>query len=359
MNTSEKLSLNNGISIIVPIFNCERYLEACVNSILNQTFRNLEVLLIDDGSKDGSYEKAKQLAEADQRIKVFHKENQGAAAARNYGVRNAAGKYITFVDADDTIEPDYCLKLYELINDDSEYTVSVCGYARLNENGIKISADEDLQEYRKESGGLYEKYLRDIIKTKKIFGACWRTLIPKKLLTERRIEFPHCLLSEDKLFFLSVLGCCDGVKVCKDSLYNYRCNSSSVTMNKRYIKELLTDRLVYINELQNRLKLCGLNVEEYERMIDYDTLTFRIVLFLNASFGLERKAENKEIAESVFCRRRISADSVREWKKYQNAGTKAAYYLTKFKLYGVLALIRNMRKAVRRMRMVFQGKKRG
>ena len=104
------------LSVIVPVYNAEAYLYKCVKSILNQTYKNLDIILIDDGSSDHSGEICDGLAEKDKRIRVFHTKNHGVVAARNYGVNKAQGNLITFVDSDDWIEPDmylYMLEVYD------------------------------------------------------------------------------------------------------------------------------------------------------------------------------------------------------------------------------------------------------
>ena len=103
------------ISIVVPVYNVEQYLEKCVNSIINQTYKNLEIILVDDGATDSSGNMCDELAKSDNRIKVYHKENGGLSDARNYGVERATGEYIGFVDSDDYIDSEMYEKLYEAI----------------------------------------------------------------------------------------------------------------------------------------------------------------------------------------------------------------------------------------------------
>lgn len=98
------------ISVIVPIYNAERYLEACLDSLLSQSEKELQILLVDDGSTDGSLAIAKDYAAKDARIQVYHQSNAGQSAARNVGLQHAKGEFIAFVDADDAIEPDWCKK---------------------------------------------------------------------------------------------------------------------------------------------------------------------------------------------------------------------------------------------------------
>ena len=103
------------ISVIVPVYNTEKYLYRCVESICNQTYRNLEIILVDDGSTDGSGAICDQLSGEDDRIRVIHKENEGASAARNTGLDLAKGEYIGLVDSDDYISTDMYEKLFELL----------------------------------------------------------------------------------------------------------------------------------------------------------------------------------------------------------------------------------------------------
>ena len=104
------------ISIIVPVYNVEKYLKKCLDSILSQTYKNFEVIIVNDGSPDNSQKIIDEYKKKDKRIIVLEKENGGLSSARNYGIEHANGKYISFVDADDYIEKDYVEKLYDCIN---------------------------------------------------------------------------------------------------------------------------------------------------------------------------------------------------------------------------------------------------
>ena len=106
---------NELISIVVPVYNVEKYIEKCVNSITNQVYNNLEIILVNDGSTDNSGKLCDSLSKLDDRIKVYHKENGGLSDARNYGVERANGKYIGFVDSDDFIDSDMYKTLYDVI----------------------------------------------------------------------------------------------------------------------------------------------------------------------------------------------------------------------------------------------------
>lgn len=117
---------NDLVSVVIPIFNVEKYLEKCVNSLVNQIYKNLEIILVDDGSTDNSGNIANELSKSDNRIKVYHKKNGGLSDARNFGIKQAKGKYIGFIDSDDYIENEMYEFLYNnLIENKAD--ISICG----------------------------------------------------------------------------------------------------------------------------------------------------------------------------------------------------------------------------------------
>ena len=122
------------ISVIVPVYNIKEYLERCVDSILAQTWENLEILLVDDGSFDGTELLADELGKRDGRIRVFHKENGGSSSARNLGIREARGAYLGFVDSDDYIEPFMYERLYRAIKE-TGMPVAQGGRREIDERG--------------------------------------------------------------------------------------------------------------------------------------------------------------------------------------------------------------------------------
>ena len=112
------------VSVIVPVYGVEKYINKCLESIINQTYRNLEIILVDDGTKDKSGEICEDYAKKDSRIKVYHKENGGLSDARNYGIEHSKGEYLTFIDSDDYVDTDYIEFLYELIK--KGYKLALC-----------------------------------------------------------------------------------------------------------------------------------------------------------------------------------------------------------------------------------------
>lgn len=127
------------ISVIMPVYNVVEYVEKSIISLLNQSYDNLEILVVDDGSTDNSYELCKKLAKKDSRLKIFHKKNGGQGSARNMALNNAHGKYICFLDSDDSVEIDYIEYLYSLLKN-NELDISVCNYNLYDENERLIRA---------------------------------------------------------------------------------------------------------------------------------------------------------------------------------------------------------------------------
>ena len=127
------------LSIIVPVYNSEKFLNKCINSLINQTIKNIEIILINDGSSDNSLNICNEFAKKDSRIKVFSQENSGQATARNVGLDNATGEYITFTDADDWVDPDYYEKLLNTaLNHNADVACASIIRERKNSNKYRI-----------------------------------------------------------------------------------------------------------------------------------------------------------------------------------------------------------------------------
>ena len=156
------------ISIIVPVYNVEKYLKKCVDSIVNQTYKNLEIILVDDGATDNSGKICDELVELDNRIKVYHKKNGGLSDARNYGVERATGDYIGFVDSDDYIDAEMYEKLYEAIKKEN-VDVAECNLKIVYPEKTDLFTD---QKYYQICNN--QEYLEEYLKIEKIFGsACY------------------------------------------------------------------------------------------------------------------------------------------------------------------------------------------
>lgn len=210
------------ISIIVPIYNNEQFLNRCIRSIVNQSYSNLEIILINDGSTDQTPNICDKFAGQDERIKVIHKENDGVAIARNTGLDIAAGDYITFVDSDDYIKEDFCETLLE---NAIKYNADIvqCGYYRASEKGKVLSENKlnfDIIEGSYNSSYYYAK------------GENCTNYVCNKLFSKNiinSIRFPNAIVSEDFAFNVKAYYNSDKTIVIPDPLYYYIDNLNSVT----------------------------------------------------------------------------------------------------------------------------------
>lgn len=190
---------NKKVSVIVPVYNMEKYLSRCVDSILAQTYANLEVILVDDGSKDSSPAICDKYAERDGRIKVVHKENGGLSSARNAGLDVASGDYIGFVDSDDYISSDMYSQLCRRL-DNSDCEIANVMYVRADENG-KTTPSKVPHNTDKEISS--EQFARELMLHTGDVSVCTK-LFKSELFNN--IRFPEGKLNEDLLFILDVLG---------------------------------------------------------------------------------------------------------------------------------------------------------
>ena len=178
------------ISVIVPVYNAENYLSRCVESIRAQTFMNWQLILVDDGSKDNSYELCQQFAKSDNRIQVIHQENAGAGAARNTGLSYAIGKYIVFVDADDYINKDY----FQMLSEHDEDIVFIDVEA-LNENG-KVVRREYISFYKNMDK---DDFMRAQMTGKINWGGV-RKVVKREIIEYNNIRYSDHKVGEEALF---------------------------------------------------------------------------------------------------------------------------------------------------------------
>lgn len=211
------------ISVIVPVYNVREYVEICLNSIIRQTFKDIEIILIDDGSTDDSGYVCDQYATFDNRIKIIHKCNEGLSAARNEGILYSAAPYILFVDSDDWIEEDTCEKLYYAAIDNNADIV-VFLYYKIDSNGRITKIDTDLKEgLLSEEGALYFNT--------HVSCSAWVNLYKKELFNT--IRFPNGKYYEDLGTTHKLIRVASRIFFFKENLYYYRANrTGSITNSK-------------------------------------------------------------------------------------------------------------------------------
>ena len=203
------------ISIILPVYNTKDYLERCFHAIQRQRYKDIEVIIIDDGSTDGSDGICKKICEEDSRFQYYYKENSGVSAARNRGIELAKGDLITFVDSDDWIEENIYEKMVLAMNKDHSDMI-VCD-AVIWEDGKDKYIDS--VEGMKESCLLSkEEISMDILY--QLAGAVWRCMYRSSMIKDNKVGFPVGLkLSEDRIFNIYCIGCCKRISYLKEGLY--------------------------------------------------------------------------------------------------------------------------------------------
>jgi len=218
-------------SIVLPVYNVETYLARCIESIVHQSFTNYEMILVDDGSGDGSGAICDAYAKQDERIQVIHKANGGLSSARNAGMKKARGRYIFFVDSDDWIEPEALACLYGKIENNP------CDVLKFNFYN-QPSGEETISSI---STGIYEKdeitncVMHEAIKeTGRINFSAWSHVYRTELLKREKIEFvsEREIGSEDYLFNFQVYLCANRMQVIAECLYDYDCREGS--LSRRY-----------------------------------------------------------------------------------------------------------------------------
>ena len=164
------------ISVIIPMYNAEKYVEKCLKSIINQTYRDLQIIIVNDGSKDNSQAICEEIAKTDKRMILINTENKGAGSARNTGIENAQGEYISFIDSDDYVCPDYYERLLHMI-ENTGADIAVGRYARISEhdemkfiNTGEVKECTNMEELLVLYGEDEDKYVNAVIMTNKLFN---------------------------------------------------------------------------------------------------------------------------------------------------------------------------------------------
>ena len=221
------------VSVIVPVYNVEKYLERCVESLLSQTFTDHEIILVDDGSKDNSGILCDDLKKRDDRIRVFHKENGGLSDARNYGVDNAKGEYIAFVDSDDYVSKDYLSLLVSGIENCGADVFQV-GYYNVV-NGVVDDSPYEQEEKIFDSFGAFNNLYGDESKYGPLDFLTWDKIYKKQLFFS--LSFAKGLRCEDAIFTSEAVMHCKKIAVTSKKAYYYCRREDSIMGNMQKSKE--------------------------------------------------------------------------------------------------------------------------
>lgn len=225
------------ISVIVPVYNVAQYLEKSIESIQQQTYQNLEIILVDDGSTDESGRLCEQIAEQDERVLVYHKENEGLSQARNDGLKQAHGDYVIFIDSDDYIHPEMIASLYQqLVKEDAD--VSSCGVMNVYANSESPQTENQDDYFICDT----ETFLREYLIGEKIPGTICNKLIKREIAAQ--LTFPKGLIYEDAYYHFDLIKVAKKYVVNTKPYYYYFHRGDSIT-TKPYTEKDLANIDIY------------------------------------------------------------------------------------------------------------------
>lgn len=332
------------ISVILPVYNVEKYLRECLDCILRQTYQDFEVLLIDDGSADSSGQICDEYAAKDKRFVVIHRKNAGVSSARNLGMQKAKGEYIAFIDSDDMISDDYLEKLHQGILEGNA-DVCLCKFSRMRDSEIVVEEEKYLKAYINDKGmdAFFESFLSHYItvlcenSSSYLMGTVWRMLF-------RKSSFPYFLpedisISEDLIFVMRNFPVVNRINIVDEALYFYRDNNTSAMSN--YRKNFLSNQHAYLREFETILR--GLDLSNKKQV--EETITAQKALSTAFLFGNEIRFR-KWVEDFKGNIERLKADKLFAYLTLKNAfkikhkGMKIKYlgiwFLIKVKVYKVL-----------------------
>ena len=279
------------ISVIIPVYNAENYVEKCVNSIFNQTYKNLEIILVDDGSTDNSGKIIDDLSRKDNRIKVIHKENGGASSARNEALKIATGDYISFVDSDDCIISDYYEYLYELIHKYNTDTAQ-CRFLRipseslddaekiLEEENSKIEIKEKIITGKQAINIYYgveeEPYIQEVVLMTKLY---------KRSMFDN-LTFVVGKVHEDEFTTHKILFRCNKIAVSNKYIYGYIQSDNSVMR-----------KIIKLSRIKNCLESSLDSIEFYKKN-NFNDVIYKICMrYLSNCIELSGKVSNEKSSD--------------------------------------------------------------
>lgn len=233
------------VSIIVPVYNVEKYLERCIQSLVNQTYSELEIILVDDGSTDLSSKICDEWVKRDSRISVIHKKNGGLSDARNAGMKIVKGEYVCFVDSDDVVHKDFLKSLLILLNEYNADFVEGVAQKFTEKFDTSMDSEIEIEIYNR------ERAMLELIAERKIRQTVWNKLYRRELI--EGIEFPYGKINEDEFWTYQVIGKVNTVVRTSQVIYGYFQRTGSI-MGQNYCMKRLDvlqakeERMQYIKK---------------------------------------------------------------------------------------------------------------
>ena len=282
-------------SIIVPVYNVEDYLEECVNSVRNQTYQDIEIILVDDGSPDRCPEICDNFAKEDERIQVIHKKNEGLSSARNIGLEMASGEYILFLDSDDYWNEKNALnKLYNEILKLNFSADAVIYQAILEYPGKILKIDREGREFPDDFNALSpEEEISEMLKRDLIPGGSWIMALKRSFLMNNSLYFQKGIKSEDTEWMFRLLNCRPKFQFSNIRFYVYRKNRAGSITNTISYGHLIQ----YIKIVDESRKIKFLNERIKNEILSYAAYHLKIIMGLSGQ--LNDKSQTKDIRGKI------------------------------------------------------------
>ena len=315
------------VSVIVPVYNVENYLVKCLDSLVNQTLKEIEIIVVNDGSPDNSQKIIdKFVKKYPKKIKSFIKENEGQGSARNLGLKYAKGEYISFVDSDDCIDKEMLEKMYNLAKKDNSDIV-ICG----NKN---ITMDYNIKSI--EPVTLFDEANLSILYGKM---AVWNKIYKKELIVRNNLQFRNKVWYEDIDFSIILLLNAGKISFLNEPFYNYLERPGS-TMNNLNIEKNL-DILLAFDEMIDYFQKKQNYQEIYPKL---EFLALYHIYIASTTRVLLTKGDRKKKKDVIFKLREYMNDKFKtfknnQYKKYMSKNKKIIYHLINMKLYNIIKLI--------------------
>lgn len=291
METIKNLPL---ISVIIPVYNVEDYLDRCIKSILSQTFRNFEIIIIDDGSPDKCPEICEKWAVKDERIVVIHQKNQGLSAARNLGIRNAKGEFLTFVDSDDWISENMLEVLLDLVRK-YDADISICNFVKTDKKKEIVVRDEVIEKVYSR-----DDFMNIILKvhSNRTIHYAWGKLYKRKVIDDT--HYPVGMLNEDVEGMFKAVIRSERIAETTSVGYFYYENNDSITRKK------FGGNFLCLNEVWSRvLKIAEQFAPEYRDKVEFNLKRTDFTILVDMLLYGDREADKRYESEITEARSRL------------------------------------------------------
>ena len=334
------------VSIVVPVYNTEKYLKQCVDSITAQTLREVEIILVDDGSKEECAKLCDELARTDARIKVVHKANGGLGLARNSGIEAACGEYVGFVDSDDYIQPEMYESLYKAATE-HDADLAVSGICFVGGNTFSQCGDYEEKHYFKEDTVFEGEGIKTLLlgvvgalpsepEDSRYGVSVCKNIFRRRLLDGENVRFvsERKIISEDTLFMVDYIKCAKRAVGIPGAFYCYRRNEGS--LSKSYRSDRFEKVLIFLAELEEHIK-DRLPREEYGLYFDRLVQGYgRILCSQEIMYAHDEKIKYRRLRARLaqICTHEIMATVLKSYPWHKLPKKQAAFaFAMKYRLY--------------------------